>query len=432
VLGDAGRLARERARRSERVDYAGVRAIKMRVLHAAFDRFVEREWARKSARAQSLVSFMAREQSWLDDVALYSVLRESHGGWGWSTWPEDERERSPSATRRVRADSAPRLLEIAYVQWILDEQWTRAHREMRDLGVELMGDVPFVVGVESADVWSRASQFQIHLSLGAPPDDFSADGQDWGLPPYNWLAMEADDLTWIRRRTRRAAKLYDRFRLDHVVGYFRQWVRPKTPKARGRFDPESPDAQRARGLRVLGAMLDEVAMAHGSVKPPRVIAEDLGVIPPFARDVLRELALPGYRVLPWERDAALFRDPSAFPSASVASWSTHDTAPLDAWWDEFSPEDRAQLAKRAGVLPTYTEEERSLALLRDLYRAGSDLTLVLAQELLGDRGRINLPGSVGPQNWTWRLPKPIEDLEADPRITARFDAIRAILESAGR
>ena len=122
-----------------------------------------------------------------------------------------------------------------------------------------MGDVPFVVGGESADVWSHASQFQLHLSLGAPPDDFSADGQDWGLPPYDWLAMEADDMAWLRMRARHAARMYDRFRLDHVVGYFRQWVRRKDGRDRGRFDPEGREAQQARGLRVLGAVIDELS-----------------------------------------------------------------------------------------------------------------------------------------------------------------------------
>jgi 4-alpha-glucanotransferase len=298
--------------------------------------------------------------------------------------------------------------------------------------VELMGDVPFVVGVESADVWSHASQFHLNLSLGAPPDDFSADGQDWGLPSYDWLAMEADGLAWIRARTRRATHLYDRYRLDHVVGYFRQWVRPKNRSHGGRFDPDGVDAQRARGLRVLGAMSFEVSNARGPVEPPRVFAEDLGVVPPFVRDALRDVGMPGYRVLPWERDDHVYRDPRAFPKASIASWSTHDTAPIDGWWGEFSVEERAQLAKRAGIPADAPDDVRSLALLRDLYEASSDLALVLAQELLGTRDRINTPATVGPQNWSYRLPSPIEDLEADPHVEKRLDAIRTLVTKAGR
>lgn len=432
ALGDEGRRARDKARASERVDYSTVRALKATVLRAAFDRFHEREWLRGTARAKALAAYVETERSWLDDLALYCVLRESHGGWGWSTWPEDERGRSPQAIQRVRDQHARRLLETAYVQWTLDGQWQSARARMRLLGVELMGDVPFVVGEESADVWAHARQFQMGVSLGAPPDEFSADGQDWGLPAYGWAAMDSDDLGWIRARSRRAARLYDRFRLDHVVGYFRQWVRPKGVPRAGRFDPEGTEAQRSRGARVLTTMLEEIGNDASDIEVPRAIAEDLGVVPPFVREVLQQLGMPGYRVIPWERDETKYRDPRGFPEDSVASWSTHDTAPLDGWWDELRDEERAQLAERAGVRPETRPQERSLLLLSDLYRSRSKLALVLAQELLGARDRINTPGTVGGQNWSWRLPRPVEDLDSDDGLRQRLDAIRDLVERAGR
>lgn len=435
ALGDDGKTELDRVRAAPHVDYRGVRALKTRVLRTAFDRFYETHWVPRTPRAKRLSEFMAKENAWLDDLALYTALRESRGGSGWTTWSEGQRDRRPNALQKVRGDQGRRLVEVAYVQWLLAEQWDAAHAQMRDLGVELMGDVPFIVGTESADVWSHAAQFQLNVSLGAPPDDYSAAGQDWGLPAYDWLAMEADGLAWIRARARRAAQLYDRFRLDHVVGYFRQWVRAKVGSGKGRFDPEGPDAQQARGLRVLGATLEAVsqeAASGGAVPPPRAIAEDLGVIPPFVREVLRQLGMPGYRVLPWEKDRGRFRDPKAFPTSSVASWSTHDTAPIDGWWDEFPEDERVQLAARAGFTSSVTPEARSLALLGDLFRASSDLTLVLAQELLGLPDRINVPATVGSHNWSWRLPAPIEDLEADRRVVARLDAIRKLVETSGR
>jgi 4-alpha-glucanotransferase len=432
ALGEDGRRALDRVRAAERVDYGEVRALKARALRAAFDRFHEREWASTTARAARLAEFVRREASWLDALSLYQAIRDSFGGWGWSTWPEGLRERAPSAVEKARSDHARRSLEIAYVQWMLLDQWEAAHAAMRDLGVELMGDLPFVVCEESADVWSRPSQFQLRLTLGAPPDDFSAEGQQWGLPPYDWVAMKADDLTWTRARIAHAARLYDRFRLDHVVGFFRQWVRDKEATTPGRFDPEGDEAQDARGRWVLGAMLAELASARGGVDGARAIAEDLGVVPPFARKALRDLGMPGYRVLPWERDGDKYRDPGAFPRDSVASWSTHDTAPIVSWWDDFSDADRAQIAARAGVKTGANDDDRSLALLADLYRAGSDLVLVLGQELLGIRARINTPATVGPDNWTWRLPTPIEDLEEDARVVDRLDAVRRLVEKSGR
>jgi 4-alpha-glucanotransferase len=437
ALGREGERKLERVRSTDRVDYVEVRALKMTAFEAAFERFYRQEWMQRTPRATRLVDFARRERGWLDDLALYEAMRESHAGRGWRTWPEHVRDRTPAAIAQARAEDPARILKVSYVQWTLQEQWDSARRQMRDLGVELMGDLPFVVDIESADVWSHASQFQLPMSLGAPPDDFSADGQDWGLPPYDWLAMEANDSAWIRMRARRAAQLYDRFRLDHVVGYFRQWVRRRNrsdgnaPRDRGRFDPDGRDAQRARGLRVLGAMLGELSEAGGQVDPPRAIAEDLGVIPPFVREALVQLRMPGYRVLPWEKDDSGFRDPRSFPKESVVSWSTHDTAPIDAWWPDLPERDRELLAERAGMVEG-DDADGSLPLLADMYRANSDLALVLAQEILGIKERINMPATVGPQNWTWRLPRPIEDLEADPAVVSRLDSIRALVRESDR
>jgi 4-alpha-glucanotransferase len=431
ALGPEGRATLERLRTRARVDYESVRDLKTRALGAAFARFVEREWTRGTERAATLKRFVRDEAWWLSDFALYTVLRASHQCWGWSTWPAQERDRDPARIGALSHDLEHRLLEVAYVQWTMLEQWAAAREAMREAGVELMGDLPFVVCEESADVWARPGEFQLAMSLGAPPDDFSADGQEWGLPPYDWTAMDATGLAWLRSRIRHASRLYDRFRLDHVVGYFRQWVRPKHAGG-GRFDPGDEAAQLARGRTVLSAMVEEVPAARSAAAPPRIIAEDLGVVPRFVRETMRELGLPGYRVLPWERDGAIFRDPGAFPATSVASWSTHDTAPITAWWDDFSETDRKVLGERASVPEGASDAERSLALLGDLYGSSSDLALVLAQELLGERGRLNTPATVNDGNWTWRLPRPVEDLAADPAVAARMAAVRARIESSGR
>jgi 4-alpha-glucanotransferase len=438
VLGEEGRRVLEHARSGPRVQYDAVRALKTKALAAAFERFFASEWAKESPRAKRLARFIEAQRWWLDDLTMYEALRESRGGWGWTTWPAAEQGRHPEALAEVRRKHDRRILEIAYVQWILHEQWEAAHAAMRAAGVELMGDLPFVVGAESADVWARSAQFRMSLSLGAPPDAYSADGQDWGLPPYDWEAMEADGFTWLRGRIRHAAMLYDRFRLDHVVGYFRQWVRPKDGGAKGRFDPGDEHEMEALGRKILGVVAEEVSSTPetgvSEVDPPRAIGEDLGVIPPFVRVALRDLGMPGYRVLPWEKDweKDVFRDPKELPENAVVSWSTHDTASIVAWWDELPEKDRAALSARTGVKPEMDDAERSLLLLRDLYGARPALALVLAQELLGTRDRINTPATVGDQNWTWRLPRSLEDLLADPRVEERLDAIRGLVLAAGR
>ncbi|HVH41997.1 MAG TPA: 4-alpha-glucanotransferase [Labilithrix sp.] len=437
ALGAAGQAELDRVRRSPTVDYSAVRALKRRVLGPAFDRFRERELAKDTPRSRALFTFVERERAWLRDHALYMALRGSHGGFGWSTWPANERDRSPEVLALAsspRDDGAlgTKVLEQMYLQWIAHEQWHDARVELRSAGVALMGDMPYIVGGESADVWAHREQFQTDVSLGAPPDDFSADGQSWGLPAYSWSAMDRDDLAWLRARAAHAGELFDRFRIDHVVGFFRQWVREQPPVGaaqaigRGRFDPALEREQMARGEKVLRAML-EAAGADS------VIAEDLGVIPPFVRETMSRLGLPGYKVLPWERDDRLIpRDPRAFPELSVATWSTHDTSPITQWWYELEEWERERLAKLDAIPLDLPEVERELALVRLLFSSASELTLLLAQEILGDKARINLPGTVTPDNWTWRISRPIEDLRDDPAVTARLDAIRRLAVAANR
>jgi 4-alpha-glucanotransferase len=244
--------------------------------------------------------------------------------------------------------------------------------------------------------------------------------------------MDQNDLAWIRARTRHAAKLYDRFRLDHVVGYFRMFVRPPAAEGqakpnKGCFDPSVEAQQNARGERVLRAIQAEAGAT-------RVIGEDLGVIPPFVRKTLTTLGIPGYRVLPWEADSGIFRDPARFPVSSVATWSTHDTAPIVSWWDELPAADRAELAKLASLddQAARDPEGRWLPLMRLLLRSASELTLVLPQEILGESSRVNTPGTVGEGNWTYRLPRVIEDLSADPAVVLRMRALRELVRESGR
>ncbi|MGO8993712.1 MAG: 4-alpha-glucanotransferase, partial [Polyangiaceae bacterium] len=209
ALGDAGRAEKKRLSGLDHVDFAGVRALKQRVLKRAFERFHQEEWMRGTPRAHELRAFLAR-QSWTVDLATYVALRDHHHQWSWLHWPDGERLHRADALAAAHKHLALPILEHEYLQWILDQQWQRAKRAVNELGVEVMGDLPFIVGTESADVWAHSGEFRRDVSLGAPPDAFSEDGQDWGLPAYDWAKMEETDLAWIRARTRHAATLYDR------------------------------------------------------------------------------------------------------------------------------------------------------------------------------------------------------------------------------
>jgi 4-alpha-glucanotransferase len=430
-LGEEGLAELDRVRRSQAVDYETVRHLKKRAFAEAFSRFREKEieGGNGGERAHAFFAFIEREGAWLRDHALYIALRHSHDNHGWSTWPQEERDREHNIlmlanARRDDGGIGTRVLEQMYLQWIAHEQWHAARAGLKKLNVALMGDMPFIVGGESADVWAHRDQFRTDVSLGAPPDEFAKGGQSWGLPAYDWAAMDTDGLAWLRMRAKHASALYDRFRIDHLVGFFRQWVQKEG--AAGEFVPPDEKSQRARGEKVLRALIDAAG-------PGAVIAEDLGVIPPFVRETMARLGLPGYKVLPWEKDERFIpRDPRSFPELSVATWSTHDTQPITAWWDDLETWERERLAALDEIPLDLPEGARELALLKLLFSARSELTLVLVNELLGDKSRINTPGTVNDKNWTWRLPRPIEDLAEDPKVVERFAAIRSLVAASGR
>jgi 4-alpha-glucanotransferase len=405
------------------IDYGLVRTIKRRVLRAAFERFYVHEFERKSERARRLERFVETQRAWLPDFALFRVLKARYGGSWWKAWPTRVRDREPAAIAEASNELGRAALAQMYAQWIAHEQWTDARKEVRETahGMELMGDLPFMIGVDSADVWQRRGDFLPDATLGAPGDAFAPDGQDWGLPAYDWAAMDANDLAFVRTRAGAMGALFDRFRIDHLIGYYRMYVRPKG--ATPRFSPSEEPAQIARGERVLTALVD-AAKANGA----KVIAEDLGVVPTWARQSLVRLGLPGYKVLMWEKDGETFRDPAAYPYLSLASTGTHDTETLAVWWTAMRAAERARAIVDIPALQSlaHTAHVETLsppvhrALLAAIYGAGSELALLPFQDLLGLRDRINTPGTVGAHNWSWRLPDTIEAMRVDPLVKAKL------------
>jgi 4-alpha-glucanotransferase len=290
--------------------------------------------------------------------------------------------------------------------------------------VELAGDLPFMVATDSADVWARRDLFRLDARVGVPPDAFSATGQDWGLPVYRWGAMERAGFPWMTERGRRMADLYGLYRVDHVVGLYRTYFFPNDGSTPA-FVPEGESAQTANGERVLGIL------SRGA----RVIAEDLGTVPDFVRASLARIGVPGYRVLRWERHwkepGQPFRDPSAWPALSVATTGTHDTDSMADWYEGMTAEERGALlalpqlaALRDRGADRFDEGVRD-ALLELVYRSGSDLLLLPFQDAFGMRERVNVPGTVTAENWTYRMPRDLSGLHADAGSRERLHALAA-------
>src|SRR5262245_37749279 len=247
-LEDPLRAALDRVRSMSAIDYRTVRTLKHVSLRRAFDHFLKTEWANDSARATALRSFAADNAWWLDDYALFRALHARYQERAWTDWPEPLRRREPQSIERERRALHDEILFRTYVQWIADDQWSTARRPAN--GVALFGDLPFMVNGDSADVWSRQDEFSQDRSVGVPPDAFSATGQDWGLPSYLWEVVRKRDFEWLRLRARRMAQLFDGYRVDHVVGFYRTFVRPRGG-GQGVFTPRDEPSQVVFGEQVL-------------------------------------------------------------------------------------------------------------------------------------------------------------------------------------
>ena len=423
ALESALRARLDAVRTTRTIDYAAVRDLKRVALRRSFSHFQQTEWAGDTRRASRFRTYTAEQAWWLDDYALFRALHAHYGERPWMDWPEPIRTRQPRALERARAELADDMLFRQYLQWTAGEQWATSRTRAR--GVAVFGDLPFVVSGDSADVWARQDEFRLDVSVGVPPDAFSATGQNWGLPAYQWAVQAARDFLWLRQRARRNADLFDGCRIDHLVGFYRMYVRP-VGGGEGAFTPAGQALQLVLGERVLDVFREAGA---------EIIAEDLGIVPDFVRESLARRAIPGYKVFRWERAWHVagqpFRDPADYPALSVATSGTHDTEPLVIWWEGAPREERHALFAIPSVRDRMTAEDRARALeapdlsspvrdamLEALFASGSDLLILPVQDVFGWRDRINQPATVGEQNWTWKLPWPCDGLASEPQALA--------------
>ncbi len=421
-----------RARAASSVRYADIRAAKDEALGLAFEQFVAEEWLQLTTRASELAGYISRERWWLDDFALYQSIARTQGWASWRRWPAPLRDREPAAIDEARRTLARQVLEQQYRQWIAEIQWQQARRDARAAGVTVLGDLPFMVAEGSADVWVRPDEFMLDVSLGVPPDAFSATGQDWGLPTYRWDRIAASGFAWIRQRARRMAALYDGYRVDHLVGLYRTYGKP--PEGDPFFNPFDEPTQLWQGEGILKLLAEPGA---------EIIAEDLGVIPEFVRASLERLGVPGCKVLRWERDwnahGQPFIDPRTYPSKSAAMTGTHDTETLAGWWSAAPREERhalsSLLAHTSGVVidpASAWSPSAHGAILHAMYQAGSDDLFLPMQDVFGWPDRINVPATVGDHNWTWKMAWPVDRLEEVDVARAVQGACRNLSESGQR
>lgn len=374
-----------------RVDYRAIYENRFSLLRLA----AQRGWARDS---EAVAAFSRENAGWLPDYALFMALKRRYGMKAWYEWPdEDVRLHQPPALDRCRRELDGDVRLFTYIQYLFFRQWDALRSYAHKKGIGIIGDLPIYVAMDSADVWADPRSFQLDERgvpaevAGVPPDCFSAGGQLWGNPLYDWDAMKRDGYQWWVRRIEGAARLYDILRIDHFRGLESYWAVPygETTAKHGRW--------------VKGPGMDLIRVLTRRFPHIRFIAEDLGFLTPEVHRLLAESGFPGMKVLEFAFDS---REPSnylphTYTPHCVCYAGTHDNAPLMLWKDEADPADIAMARQYLGL---HEEEGFHWGVLRGGQSSVADLFIAQMQDYLGlgAGSRMNVPGTLG-GNWQWRL-----------------------------
>ena len=374
-----------------KVDYSAIYNSRFPLLHLAMERGWERD-------ADKVAAFSEENASWLPDYALFMAVKRHFGMQSWTEWPdEDIRLRRPEAVARYQEELADDIRLFTYIQYLFFRQWEDLRSYAHEKGIGIIGDLPIYVAMDSADVWADPRAFQLDERnvpaevAGVPPDYFTADGQLWGNPLYDWDAMKADGYTWWIRRIAGASRLYDILRIDHFRGLESYWAVPygETTAKTGRW--------------VKGPGMDLIGVLTERFPNIQFIAEDLGYLTPEVRQLLEDSGLPGMKVLEFafdSREAANYL-PHTYPRHCVCYAGTHDNATLMGWKDEAAPADIAMARQYLGL---NDEEGFHWGVLRGGQSSVADLFVAQMQDYLGlgSGARMNTPGILG-GNWQWRM-----------------------------
>ncbi len=412
------------------VDFDAVIPFKHRLLEQAWRNFDSS--ARPELRAD-FERFCSEEAHWLDDYALFRALKARLGGANLLDWPEDLLRRNHSALARARNDLADEINESRFGQFLLSRQGNRLKEYAHDRGVFLIGDLPFFVSLDSSDAWANPECFQLDANLrpqfvaGVPPDYFSAKGQLWGNPVYDWEALRRSGYRWCIDRLKSSLAHVDLIRLDHFRAFCAAWHVP----------PTAQTAEPGHWVPGPGADFFEAARAELGHLP--FIAEDLGIITPDVVALRDKFELPGMRVFQFGFDGNPGNPhlPHNCVPNTVAYTGTHDNNTTRGWFESL-PDHVRQAARSYAGKPGVGTGEVAWDFIRSVWSSKACLAIAPLQDLLnlGAEGRMNVPG-VATGHWRWRCaeemlkPAVFERLRDLTTSAARMDGLTAEIRTQG-
>ena len=373
------------------VDFDKVNRTKMELLRDAYKNFEE---------DAGYLAFERNEAEWLDDYSLFMALKTENNLVSWTEWDKDLRFRKPEAIEAARERLKEEIGFWKFIQYTFYSQWDRLKSYANKNGIQIIGDIPIYVALDSADVWANTSLFKMDNELnpktvaGVPPDYFSETGQLWGNPLYDWDVMKKEKYSWWISRIEKAAKLYDVVRIDHFRAFDTYWAVPYGDKTaiNGKWE-QGPGMD----------LWNEVKAQLGDVN---IIAEDLGDIFDSVKVLLKESGFPGMRVLqfgfnPESNDNDHL--PHRYPPNCTAYTGTHDNSTVMGWYKAADVKSREMCRRYLKPMPF---EKINKAFIRELYKSSAGLAVVPMQDVIGldDRARMNIPSTLG-GNWKWRVLK---------------------------
>ncbi len=373
------------------VDFDKVNSIKMALLRDAYKNFEE---------DAGFLAFERNEAEWLDDYSLFMALKTENNLVSWTEWSDDLRFRKPEAIADARERLKDEIGFWKFIQYTFYSQWDRLKSYANKNGIQIIGDIPIYVALDSSDVWANTSLFEMDERLnprrvaGVPPDYFSETGQLWGNPLYDWAIMKKEKFSWWISRIKKAAQLYDVVRVDHFRAFDTYWAVPygESTAINGKWE-QGPGMD----------LWNEVKAQLGEIN---IIAEDLGDIFDSVKELLKASGFPGMRVLqfgfnPESNDNDHL--PHRYPPNCVAYTGTHDNSTVMGWYKSADPKSRAMCRRYLKPMPF---EKLNKAFIRELYKSSVGLAIVPMQDVIGldDRARMNIPSTLG-GNWKWRVLK---------------------------
>lgn len=340
--------------------------------------------------------FCETQDYWLSDFALFMAEKEARFGMPWNFWSEDIKKRKPIA---VEAEKEKFRLEMQFhkmLQFLFYKQWSALKSYVNSKGIEIIGDIPIYVSADSADVWASPQNFQLDENYspvevaGCPPDKFTADGQLWGNPLFDWDYMKKDNYSWWIRRFAHNMRLYDIIRVDHFRGFDAYYAVPAKEKtAKNGVWKDGPK----------GDFFSSVKEQLGEIK---IIAEDLGFLTPSVGTLLKSTGFPGMKVLQFAFDSREASDymPHNYDKNSVVYTGTHDNNTSLGWFKS-APKEDTELAKK--YLALSRAEGFGWGMIRGALSSVSNTAVITAQDILSldGRARMNTPSTIG-NNWQWR------------------------------